>query len=417
MSAPLAALLALALAASTAPKGGPVAPAPKRAPAAAPGPKDVRLPAAPAAAHYGDAGAADLGPLGEAAVEVARAAFPKRPPRVDAALSRAARALAEAIAAGLPFEEVARPDTLRFALARAGATSPEMAPLLVRASDRGQALRRLRTSLEARDDTPDLLGVGAATRDGLVSLVALTARRRVELAPFPIEVAPGTPHRLRGALLPPLRAPRVFLTAPGGRPAQLEARVEGRRFEVLVPFAGAGRHTLEILGDGPSGPEVAAILEVFAGTAVPAIAAAAAAPPAEPVDRAGREALAARLAAEVRRARGLAPLRIDPRLAAAARAYAEEIARTGRFAHHSPISGTVEDRVRRAGYRAAATGENLAQAPAVVQAHETLIASPGHLANLLDPRWTDAGFGVAEGAGPAGSASLVLVQVFAALRE
>src|SRR5690606_36193077 len=98
------------------------------------------------------------------------------------------------------------------------------------------------------------------------------------------------------------------------------------------------------------------------------------------------EALAAAINA-LRLRHGLGPLLVDPLLAQVARTYAEELRGSRRLAHRSERSGAVADRLRRAGYRWQAVGENLAQAPTVAEALRSLETSPRHLELLLGEGW------------------------------
>jgi hypothetical protein len=104
-----------------------------------------------------------------------------------------------------------------------------------------------------------------------------------------------------------------------------------------------------------------------------------------------------------RRRAGLAPVVGSSVLAQAARHHAEEMARLAYFSHVSPTEGRREprDRVARMGGAQVAVGENLAAfSLRDLDVAERVIAgwmgSPGHRANLLDPAWTHAGFGLAE---------------------
>ncbi len=90
------------------------------------------------------------------------------------------------------------------------------------------------------------------------------------------------------------------------------------------------------------------------------------------------------------------PLVAEARLAAAALAYARELARLERFAHEGADGSTAAVRVDRAGYRHRIVGENLAAGP--TSAGEVVagwLASPGHCANLMDARFTQMGIGYA----------------------
>lgn len=81
-------------------------------------------------------------------------------------------------------------------------------------------------------------------------------------------------------------------------------------------------------------------------------------------------------------------------LASVARKYSEEMARSGVVAHVSPVSGGPGDRVRRAGISFVRLTENLAKAPNAASAHEGLMNSPGHRANILDADVSICGVGV-----------------------
>ena len=80
--------------------------------------------------------------------------------------------------------------------------------------------------------------------------------------------------------------------------------------------------------------------------------------------------------------------------------------RDGFFAHGSPRSGNVATRVEGAGIAYRVLGENLALAPTLPGAHEGLMNSPGHRANILGS-YSSVGIGAVRG--PLG---LVIVQVF-----
>ncbi|MBX6351197.1 MAG: hypothetical protein IRZ11_06785 [Clostridia bacterium] len=109
------------------------------------------------------------------------------------------------------------------------------------------------------------------------------------------------------------------------------------------------------------------------------------------------DSLLADLVNRSREAAGLAALAVDPGLAQVARAYAEEMVRTGFFSHIGKDGETPADRLRKAGIRFRAVYENLAGAPSAADAHAALMRSPGHRANIL--RASVARMGVAYVAG------------------
>jgi uncharacterized protein YkwD len=111
------------------------------------------------------------------------------------------------------------------------------------------------------------------------------------------------------------------------------------------------------------------------------------------------------LIAGVRREHGLPAVRVNGRLALAARRHAQDMASHDFFAHVSPGGKTVESRVKRAGYlggvrewwlgEALAWGQARAGAPRAIL--RGLLSSPPHRAILLDPSFRDLGVGVAKG--------------------
>lgn len=106
------------------------------------------------------------------------------------------------------------------------------------------------------------------------------------------------------------------------------------------------------------------------------------------------EAEMLRLVNEERTRAGLEPVVADAGLTGVARAHSEEMFRLGYFAHDSPVTGTPADRLAAAGVRYLLMGENLAFAPTLEIAHERLIGSPTHRANILNPAFTRLGVGV-----------------------
>lgn len=101
-----------------------------------------------------------------------------------------------------------------------------------------------------------------------------------------------------------------------------------------------------------------------------------------------------RLLNDVRANAGLGRLRADERLRAAARAHSRDMARRDFCAHDNPDGVTPAERMLSAGYPAPGA-ENVArgqESPRAVM--DAWLASPGHRANLLNPRFTAIGVGV-----------------------
>lgn len=113
-----------------------------------------------------------------------------------------------------------------------------------------------------------------------------------------------------------------------------------------------------------------------------------------------------------RAAQGLPPLGYDERLSDVARYHANDMQKNHFFAHESPTSGSLDDRLARAGYVAAVGRENLAEALDVPRAEDGLMKSPGHRANILANDVTHIGVGIVRG-GVGDPSNLLFVQVFA----
>ncbi len=100
-----------------------------------------------------------------------------------------------------------------------------------------------------------------------------------------------------------------------------------------------------------------------------------------------------------RAARGLPALMFDERLSEIARYHSKDMRDAGFFGHESPTTGSPQDRMDRAGYLAAESRENVAQAPNASIAQDQLLDSPGHYANIVATTVTHVGIGVVKDKG------------------
>ncbi len=90
---------------------------------------------------------------------------------------------------------------------------------------------------------------------------------------------------------------------------------------------------------------------------------------------------------------GLAPVVRDSGMDAVARAHSIDMLRSGYFAHETPDGTSPFERMLQAGIRFRVAGENLAMAPTVDIAHQGLMDSPGHRANILSTDFGRVGIG------------------------
>ncbi len=92
------------------------------------------------------------------------------------------------------------------------------------------------------------------------------------------------------------------------------------------------------------------------------------------------------------------PLSVSRMLNEAAADHARDMVKKRYFDHRGSDGSQPKDRVLRAGYRYRITGENIAMGP---ESAEEVVAgwldSPGHCANIMEPRFEDIGVGLAAG--------------------
>ncbi len=115
-----------------------------------------------------------------------------------------------------------------------------------------------------------------------------------------------------------------------------------------------------------------------------------------------------RLVNSERAKEGLRQLTFDPTLREIGRKHSEDMFRRGYFSHYSPEGKTVADRAQDHGYDYLVIGENLAYAPDLQLAHQGLMNSPGHRANILSQDYGKIGIGIIDG----GVYGIMVTQVF-----
>ncbi len=105
----------------------------------------------------------------------------------------------------------------------------------------------------------------------------------------------------------------------------------------------------------------------------------------------------------VRAEHSLQPLTVNAKLEEAAEGHSTELVADDYFAHVSPSGETPVDRIKATGYIPNSTvgyviGENLAWGTYTLSTPQAIVeawvASPGHLANILESRYTETGIGI-----------------------
>jgi uncharacterized protein YkwD len=122
---------------------------------------------------------------------------------------------------------------------------------------------------------------------------------------------------------------------------------------------------------------------------------------------------------QVRVAHGLAPLKLNAGLSAAAAQHSAEMITDGYFAHDSRDGTVFWKRLLRfyplAGSSRWAVGENLLQASGPITATRAMamwMASPDHRANVLNPTWRDIGVSAVAGSETSGTDVIVITTDF-----
>lgn len=106
--------------------------------------------------------------------------------------------------------------------------------------------------------------------------------------------------------------------------------------------------------------------------------------------------------------RGLKRLAYDEKLKEVGRVHSADMFKRGYFSHYSPEGENVADRAEKRGVVYLVIGENLAYAPSLELAHNGLMNSEGHKANILSEDFGKIGIGVIDG----GVYGLMITQVF-----
>ena len=332
-------------------------------------------------------------------------------PQRDPILEKAAEALART---GLEQGAARAADAVTVAreVSRCGGFDPNPRTLVIRASPPERALESLKARTDLSEEPATHFGVAVVQRGEEAVLVVVLAERKAQLEPFSHQIAEaGVAKSLCGALRSPLERGEVYVTRPSGTVDKIPlTKSEAASFCSTLTFPTPGEHSVEVIGHGPAGPEVAALFYVEVGAAPERDDLG---PTAEPTTvTEARQVLADRIN-HLRAANGAAPLTLNETLNAVAQTYSEKMAKEHFFAHVAPDGATLTLRLRRSGFSYRRAGENLGLASGPLAAHYGIEQSPGHRRNLLEPEFELLGLGVATEQ-ISGRSQVVVTEVLAA---
>jgi len=109
------------------------------------------------------------------------------------------------------------------------------------------------------------------------------------------------------------------------------------------------------------------------------------------------EAKMVNLVNQARTGQGLKALSVNSQLVTLARRKSQDMVDKNYFSHTSPTYGSPFDMMKNAGIKYSTAGENIAGAATVESAHQSLMNSPGHRANILNSSFTQIGIGIVSG--------------------
>lgn len=100
---------------------------------------------------------------------------------------------------------------------------------------------------------------------------------------------------------------------------------------------------------------------------------------------------------QARMGQGIKPLTVNMQLVSIARMKSQDMVTNNYFGHTSPTYGSPFDMMNKAGIHYTTAGENIAGAADVNSAHQSLMNSPGHRANILNAGYNQIGIGIVTG--------------------
>jgi len=336
-----------------------------------------------------------------------------RPPDVDARLDWAMTDLARHVRG----EELPALDVVDFLLAHYGLVEPSPHILLSSAPLRGEA----DLAAHARGEIDEMLrgfdigrvGVGVdRSGDTVYIALALQEKRVTLLEAVPRQLAPGGQAAIAARIAAGLTSPEVVITAPDGSVREQTPPLHKGVVRGELRCAADGRYQVEIVASGATGSAVLANFPVYCGVAPAAATPRGAGVRAAVVSPEEAERQLLTLINRDRQRAGVPPVSLDDHLTAIARAHARDMVEHDFVGHVSPRTGGPVDRVHRAGLTPGFISENVGRGYTPEEAEQGFMASPGHRANIVDPRPVRVGVGVTFGAAVTGTKPMFVTQLF-----
>jgi uncharacterized protein YkwD len=337
----------------------------------------------------------------------------ERRPRIqaDARLDAAMNDLAH----NLRGDDLPALEVVDFLLTHYGIIEPSPHLLLSRATAgadreiRQQSVKEIAAVLKS--DPVARIGIGVDRAGDLMYVVVGLQETHLALEPVPRRLAHAGSAAITGKLLGHYRASRVVITSPDGKVAEQEIDTRAGEVRGSLACTADGKYQVEVTAEDTSGTAVLANFPIFCGTTPPALAPRGAGMRQARVSAEAAEREVTELVNRDRVAAGLAAVTWDARLADIARAHSRDMSEHDFVGHVSPRTGTALDRVHKGGLEPELILENVGRAYSAQEAESGFMASPGHRANVVEPRAKRLGVGVVLGAPVTGTIPLYVTQI------
>ena len=309
------------------------------------------------------------------------------------------------VQSGTGAEKLLPVDRLRFELRRSGVTDAAVLPTSVEGPAETlppELLRFLDQEAKRGRYTHFAVGVGRTKDQQRMISTLLLGRRPAWLDPLPMCPPPGSRLELQLKLLRSYSHPRWLLASPDGKVQAQTLLYEEGAWRGTVPLdGGRGTYQMELIVQGPAGPEVAALFPLFAGVPRPDLPEVKVYPGPGRYPTPGDAAQALlKLTNQAREKAGLPALKRDAVLDKLAEEHSLELLADRHAVHRTSTTGALVDRLHKQQFPFSRALENVSLAPSPEAAHQRFMESPSHRLNLLDPNVNQIGVGVAMERGP-----------------